>query len=155
MNDDTRDIEAALRALRPRRLEPALEARLLAAAEAPARRPRLLAFAAWGAPLAAAASLAFLLLAGADDAPAPRAEPSAMVAAAAPAPAGLRLVRAEQAPAEVTLLEPVKLAEGSFARPIRVRWHNAATYRDAASGAELVRYAPHEEIVGLVPFETD
>lgn len=155
MNDDTRDIEAALGALRPRRLDPRLEARLLAAAEAPAPRPRVLAFVAWGAPLAAAASLAFVLLAAPEDPGAPPAEPSAMVAATAEAPAGLRLVRAEQAPAEVTLLEPVKLAEGSFARPMRVRWHNAATYRDAASGAELVRYAPHEEIVGLVPFETD
>ena len=155
MNDDTRDIEAALRALRPRRLGPALEARLIAAAEAPSPRPRILTFAAWGAPLAAAASLAFLLLASPDDAEAPVAGPSAMMAAAAPASAGLRLVRAEQAPAEVTLLEPVKLAEGSFARPMRVRWHNAATYRDEASGAELVHYAPHEEIVGLVPFETD
>ena len=152
MNDDTRDLEAALAALRPRRLDPALEARLRAAAEAPARRPRVIAFAAWGAPLAAAASLAFLLLAGSED-PAPVGEPMAMTAASAPA--ALTLVRAEQAPAEVTLLEPVKLAEGSFARPMRVRWHNAATYRDAASGAELVRYAPHEEIVGLVPFEAD
>ena len=153
MNDDTRDIEAALGALRPRRLDPALEARLLAAAAAPAPRPRVLAFVAWGAPLAAAASLAFVLLAAPEGPVAPLAEPSARIAASAPA--DLRLVRAEQAPAEVTLLEPVRLAEGRFARPMRVRWHNAATYRDEASGAELVRYAPHEEIVGLVPFETD
>jgi hypothetical protein len=153
MNDDTRDIESALGALRPRRLPADLEARLTEAALAP-RRPRVLPFVAWGAPLAAAASVAFLLLASPEDV-APVAAPAAMMAAAAPAPAGLSLVRAEQAPAEVTLLEPVKLAEGSFARPIRVRWHNAATYRDAASGAELVRYAPHDEVVGLVPFEAD
>lgn len=152
MNDDTRDLEAALRDLRPRRLPAALAARLTEAALAP-RRPRVLPFVAWGAPLAAAASLAFLLLASPEEV-APAEGPVALASTAAPSP-GLRLVRAEQAPAEVTLLEPVKLAEGSFARPMRVRWHNAATYRDAASGAELVHYVPHDEVVGLVPFEAD
>lgn len=151
MNDDTRDIEAALRALTPRRLPADLTARLTAAVTPP--RPRVLPFLAWGAPLAAAASVVFLLFASpADEALAPQASFAAAAPAAEP---GLRLVRAEQVPAEVTLLEPVKLAEGSFARPMRVRWHNAATYRDASSGAELVRFAPHDEVVGLVPFETD
>lgn len=151
MNDDTRDIEAALRALKPRRLPQELSARLTAAVTPP--RPRVLPFLTWGAPLAAAASVVFLLFA----APADEAlTPQASLAAAAPATeSGLRLVRAEQVPAEVTLLEPVKLAEGSFARPMRVRWHNTATYRDATSGTELVRFAPHDEVVGLVPFETD
>lgn len=152
MNDDSHDIEAALRELRPRRLPADLVSRLDAAVAAP-RRPRILPFVAWGAPLAAAASLAFLLLASPEDVGL-SGEVSPLASTAAPE-SGLRLVRAEQAPAEVTLLEPVKLAEGSFARPMRVRWHNAATYRDAASGAELVRYAPHDEIVGLVPFEAD
>lgn len=150
MNDDTREIEAALRALTPRRLPADLTARLTAAVVAP--RPRVLPFLAWGAPLAAAASIAFLLFATPAD---ELASPPASVSAAAAPELGLRLVRAEQVPAEVTLLEPVKLAEGSFARPMRVRWHNAATYRDAASGAELVRFAPHDEVIGLVPFETD
>ena len=151
MNDDTHDIEAALQALKPNRLPADLTNRLTIAATAP--RSRVIPFFTWGAPLAAAASLAFLLFASpADESLAPQAVVSA--AAAAPEP-GLRLVRAEQIPAEVTLLEPVKLAEGSFARPMRVRWHNAATYRDASSGAELVRFAPHDEVVGLVPFETD
>lgn len=144
MTDDTRDIEAALRQLRPRRLSPGFRgsvARALAAPEAP-RRARVIPFLAWSAPLAAAAAAAFLLLSPAD----PAAPGSGLPE--------LRLVRAEQAPSEVALLEPVKLGDGSFARPMRVRWSNAAQYRDERRGAELIQYAPHDEIVGLVPLET-
>ena len=143
MTDDTRDIEAALRELRPRRLSPGFEAsvaRALAEPDAPARRGVVIPFLAWGAPLAAAAAVAFVLL-----------SPSGPDPVVAP---DLQLVRAEQAPSEVALLEPVKLDDGSFARPMRVRWSNAAHYRDASRGAELVQYAPHDEIVGLVPVET-
>lgn len=141
MTDDTRDIEAALGQLRPRRLSPGFEAavaRALAEPEAPARRPRILTFLAWSAPVAAAAALALALLPTADSAATP----------------DLRLVRAEQAPSEVVLLEPVKLDDGSFARPMRVRWSNAAHYQDVRGGARLIQYAPHDEIVGLVPVET-
>lgn len=142
MTDDTRDIEDALRQLRPRRLTPgftAAVARALAEPEAPARRAKVIPFLAWSAPLAAAAALAFVLL-----------SPSGPGEAAPE----LRLVRAEQAPSEVALLEPVKLGDGSFARPMRVRWSNAAEYRDPRGGAQLIQYAPHDEIVGLVPVET-
>lgn len=180
MSEDTRDIEAALGSLRPRRLPAGLEARLSAALESPATapRPRVIPFLAWGG-LAAAACLA-VALSLPDDTPAPAAEPKAMAmvdaappvlmrsAAPMPAPArvarssaalsaepGLRLVRAEQSPPEASLLEPVRLSDGLFARPVRVRWHNTAHFRDARSGAELIRHVPHDEVIGLVPFETD
>jgi len=139
MTDDTRDIEEALRQLRPRRLSPGFQASVARALAEPAPGRRIIPFLAWSAPLAAAAALAFVLL-----------SPSGP----ADAPPDFRLVRAEQAPSEVTLLEPVKLDDGSFARPMRVRWSNAAQYRDARRGAELIQYAPHDEIVGLVPLET-
>lgn len=187
MSEDTREIEAALGSLQPRRLPAGLEARLgaaLARPEASPRRPRVIPFVAWSAG-ACAACLAFYLampggsgspevsgaVATADILPAPAAPtparnaPRLMMAESRSAPAaaksasvadpGLRLVRAEQAPSEVTLLEPVRLADGLFARPVRVRWQNAAHYRDARGGAELVRHAPHDEVIGLVPFETD
>lgn len=139
MTDDTRDIEEALRQLRPRRLSPGFQASVARALAEPTPR-RIIPFLAWSAPLAAAAAVAFVLL-----------SPAEPVGGAAP---DLQLVRAEQAPSEVALLEPVKLDDGSFARPMRVRWSNAAQYRDARRGAELIQYAPHDEIVGLVPLET-
>jgi hypothetical protein len=177
MSEDTRELEAALGSLRPRRLPAGLESRLTAALEAPARpaRPRVIPWAAWGG-LAAAACLALALslpdevvppagsepmaMAAVADAPSPllRSAPpmAAMRAARAEAPApGLQLVRAEQSPAEATLLEPVRLSDGLFARPVRVRWHNTAHFRDERSGAELIRHVPHDEVIGLVPFETD
>lgn len=142
MTEDTRDIEAALRQLRPRRLSPGFQASVARALaeDAPASRRKIIPFLAWSAPLAAAAAVAFVMLAPSDP-------------VTGPAP-DFQLVRAEQAPSEVTLLEPVKLDDGSFARPMRVRWSNAAQYRDARRGAELIQYAPHDEIVGLVPLET-
>lgn len=174
MNDDTRDIEAALGSLRPRRLPPGLEARLAEAVSAPPApaRPRVIPFAAWGA-VAAAACLALALFLPDSPPAAPSAQPMAAAAVADSVPAGamlrsaarsaaplaaepgLRLARAEQSHPEVTLLEPVRVADGLFARPMRVRWHNTAHFRDERSGAELIRHAPHDEVVGLVPFEID
>jgi hypothetical protein len=183
MNEDTREIEAALGSLRPRRLPDGLSSRLSAAvaAEIPRARPRIISFVAWSS--AAVAACLALFLAIPSESPAP--EPMAMAALAdaappmvhssappmarssapmtarslnaekAAAPPDFRLVRAEQAPAEVTLLEPVRVTEGLFARPVQVRWHNAAHYRDSRGGAEFVRFAPHDEVIGLVPFETD
>lgn len=180
MSEDTREIEAALGSLRPQRLPAGLETRLTAALEAPAPapRPRVIPFLAWGG-LAAACLAVVLSLPETPVAPS-GAEPMAMaVMAEAPSPllrsaappdaegvgadraaeplagAGLQLVRAEQSPPEATLLEPVRLSDGLFARPVRVRWHNTAHFRDPRNGAELIRHAPHDEVIGLVPFETD
>lgn len=187
MSEDTRDIEAALGSLRPRRLPAGLEARLAAALSAPPApaRNRVIPFVAWGAAAAAACLALVLSLPDSPPAAAPG-EPMAMAALADAAPAapmlrssappafaradspravrsaspfapepGLRLARAEQSHPEVTLLEPVRVADGLFARPMRVRWHNTAHFRDERSGAELIRHAPHDEVIGLVPFETD
>jgi len=183
MNDDTREIEAALGSLRPRSLPAGLEARLSEAVARglparPSPRPRVIPFVAWSAAACAACLALYLALpaespspaalaqaapASAADLPPPalaRSAPAESMSRAAPAlrsaaAPDLRLVRAEQTPAEVTLLEPVRVADGLFARPVQVRWHNAAHYRDPRGGAELVRHAPHDEVIGLVPFETD
>lgn len=173
MNEDIREIEAALGSLRPRRLPDGLVSRLNAAVAAETPRPRILSFVAWSSAAVAACLALFLAIPGESPAPEPMA--MAAVADAAPpmvrssapmmarsltankaaTPADFRLVRAEQSPAEVTLLEPVRVTEGLFARPVQVRWHNAAHYRDSRGGAEFVRFAPHDEVIGLVPFETD
>jgi len=143
MTDDTRDIENALRELRPRALSPALNASIARGmAEAnQAKRNAIIPFLAWTTPFAAAAAVAWMVLSPSDTT-------SLHVLP------GLRLVRAEQTPTEIALLEPVKLDDGTFARPMRMRWSNAAQYRDLQAGAELIRYAPHDEIIGLVPIET-
>lgn len=143
MTEDTRDIENALRELRPRALSPALQASIARsmADASESKRNTVIPFLAWTAPLAAAAAVAWVVL-------------SPSETASSPALPGLRLVRAEQAPTEIALLEPVKLDDGTFARPMRMRWSNAAQYRDVKAGAELIRYAPHDEIIGLVPIET-
>jgi hypothetical protein len=105
------------------------------------KRHTIIPFLAWTTPIAAAAAVAWTVLSPTDT-------------SSIPALPGLRLVRAEQAPTEIALLEPVKLDDGTFARPMRMRWSNAAQYRDVQAGAELIRYAPHDEIIGLVPIET-
>lgn len=154
MTDDTRDIEEALRQLRPRPLSPEFQAsvaRALAEPDASTRRNKIIPFLAWSTPVAAAAALALLLLPSGEVTPVGADAATALTGESAPE---LRLVRAEQAPSEVALLEPVKLEDGSFARPMRVRWSNAAQYRDVRRGAELIQYAPHDEIIGLVPMET-
>ena len=175
MNEDTREIEAALGSLRPRRLPDGLSSRLSAAvaAEIPRARPRIISFVAWSSAAVAACLALFLAIPGGSPTPEPMAMAALadaappMVHSSAPmmarsltaekvaTPPDFRLVRAEQAPAEVTLLEPVRVTEGLFARPVQVRWHNAAHYRDSRGGAEFVRFAPHDEVIGLVPFETD
>jgi hypothetical protein len=143
MTDDTRDIENALRELRPRALSPALKASIARgmADVKEEKRHTIIPFLAWATPIAAAAAVAWTVLLPTDTS-----SNSALP--------GLRLVRAEQAPTEIALLEPVKLDDGTFARPMRMRWSNAAQYRDVQAGAELIRYAPHDEIIGLVPIET-
>ena len=175
MNEDTREIEAALGSLRPRRLPDGLSSRLNAAvaAETPRPRPRIISFVAWSSAAVAACLALFLAIPGGSPTPEPMAMAATadaappMVRSSAPmmarsltaekvtTPPDFRLVRAEQSPAEVTLLEPVRVTEGLFARPVQVRWHNAAHYRDSRGGAEFVRFAPHDEVIGLVPFETD
>lgn len=175
MNEDTREIEAALGSLRPRRLPDGLSSRLNAAvaAETPRARPRIISFVAWSSAAVAACLALFLAIPGGSPTPEPMAMAATadaappMVRSSAPmmarsltaekvaTPPDFRLVRAEQSPAEVTLLEPVRVTEGLFARPVQVRWHNAAHYRDSRGGAEFVRFAPHDEVIGLVPFETD
>ena len=65
----------------------------------------------------------------------------------------IELVRAEQPPAAVDVFAPVRLADGSFARPVRVRWSNETQWEDRRTNTRLSNYSPSEQF-GLIPMET-
>ncbi|MFM9001116.1 MAG: hypothetical protein ACKORB_05775 [Opitutia bacterium] len=103
----------------------------------------------------------------ADAAPAARSAPPAASAggvglgAAAPAKAmasvapeaQYRLAGATRSPARLELLEPMRLRDGTYVRPVRLRRELATHWEDAGSGARLVRYRPEESTL-LLPLET-
>ena len=64
-----------------------------------------------------------------------------------------QLVRAEQPPASVDVFAPVRLEDGSFARPVRVRWSNETQWEDRRTNTRLSHYSPSEQF-GLIPMET-
>jgi hypothetical protein len=138
MNNEELDIESALRRLRPRAPGPAVVRALGHELDA---RPTLgrgviLRWAA-GVSAAAACLLGFLLLGQAPETVSP----------------DYQLVRAEQPPASVDLFEPVRLQDGSFVRPVRVRWSNETHWEDRRTNTRLINYSPSEEF-GLIPLET-
>ena len=138
MTDPDHDLEQALRALRPRPPGPAVTARLSQelAAE-PSRRGVIIA---WSAGFAAAAAVlaAFVFLA----------EP------AVPEAPAYQLVRADRSRPEVQLFRPVELADGSYARPVRVRWEDTTRWEDARTQTRLIDYRPNDQL-GFLPLETN
>jgi len=140
MNNEDHDIESALRRLRPRAPGPAvaraLARELDAPAAAPAPRGVILR---WATALSAAAAclLGFLFFGRTSGTVAP----------------DYQLVRAEQPPATVDLFEPVRLQDGSFVRPVRVRWSNETHWEDRRTNTRLINYSPSEQF-GLIPLET-
>jgi len=140
MNNEDQDIESALRRLRPRPPGPAVVSaigRALAAAAAPASpRGHILRWTA-GLSAAAACLLGFLLFGRAPVTAAPE----------------YQLVRAEQPPAAVDVFAPIRLQDGSFARPVRVRWSNETQWEDRRTNTRLINYSPSEQF-GLIPMET-
>lgn len=140
MNNEDQDIESALRSLRPRPPSPAVVRAIGRALDAPAAAasPRGVIL-RWSAGLAATAAclLGFLFLGR----PPATATPE------------YQLVRAEQPPASVDVFAPVRLEDGSFARPVRVRWSNETQWEDRRTNTRLIHYSPSEQF-GLIPMET-
>lgn len=137
MTDPDHDLELALARLRPRAPAPAVTAALARALDAPsARRGVILAWAA-GLTAAAAALVCgfFLAAAPVEEAPA------------------YQLVRAEQSPANIEVLRPIRLDDGSFARPVRVRWDNTTQWEDPRTRTRFINYRPNEA-TALLPLET-
>jgi hypothetical protein len=94
---------------------------------------------AWSAGFAAAAAalVAFVFLA----------EP------AEPEAPAYQLVRADRSRPEVQLFRPVELADGSYARPVRVRWEDTTRWEDARTQTRLIDYRPNDQL-GFLPLET-
>ncbi|MEY4034137.1 MAG: hypothetical protein RL492_1331 [Verrucomicrobiota bacterium] len=137
MNNEE-DIESALRRLRPRAPSPALVGALGRELDtAPASGRGVILRWAVGLSAAAACLLGFLLFGRAPVTVSP----------------DYQLVRAEQPPASVDLFDPVRLQDGSFVRPVRVRWSNETHWEDRRTHTRLINYSPSEQF-GLIPLET-
>jgi len=138
MTDPDHEIEEALASLRPRAPGPAVTARLARELDAPAARPGSVI--AWSAGLSALAAVfmaAFVFLGGAAEAEAPE----------------YRLVNVEQTRPDVQFFRPVQLQDGSYARPMRVRWQDTTRWEDAQSNARLINFRPNDQLT-LLPLET-
>ena len=139
MTDPDHDIEQALAALRPRAPGLAVTARLACELDAPAsRRGAIIAWSAGLSALAAALVAAFVFLGGA-------AEPEAPTD---------RLVHVEQSRPDVQFFRPVQMEDGSFARPMRVRWQDTTRWEDSRSNTRLINYRPNDQLT-LLPLETN
>ena len=139
MTDPDHDLEQALASLRPRAPGPAVTARLARELDAPSTRRNIII--AWSAGLSALAAIfvaAFVFLGG-------------FVEADAPA---YRLVHVEQSRPDVQFFRPVQMDDGSFARPMRVRWQDTTRWEDARGGARLINYRPNDQLT-LLPLETN
>ncbi len=140
MNNEDQDIESALRSLRPRPPGPAVVSAIGRALDAPVvpAAPRGV-IVRWSAGLAAAAAclLGFFFFGRPPVTTTPE----------------YQLVRAEQPPASVDVFAPVRLEDGSFARPVRVRWSNETQWEDRRTNTRLIHYSPSEQF-GLIPMET-
>jgi len=140
MNNEDHDIESALRRLRPRPPGPAVVSAIGRALDTPASSPSARGIILrWSAGLSAAAAclLGFFFFTRPPVTAAPE----------------YQLVRAEQPPAAVDVFAPVRLADGSFARPVRVRWSNETQWEDRRTNTRLINYSPSEQF-GLIPMET-
>ena len=49
---------------------------------------------------------------------------------------------------------PVRLADGSFVRPVRVRWDDTTRWEDPRSNTRLINYRPNDQFA-LLPLETN
>ena len=139
MTDPDHDIEQALAALRPRAPGPAVTARLARELDAPAsRRGVIIAWSAGFSALAAALVAAFVFLGGV-------AEPEAPT---------YQLVHVEQSRPDVQFFRPVQMDDGSYARPVRVRWEDTTRWEDARTQTHLIDYRPNDQL-GFLRLETN
>jgi hypothetical protein len=96
---------------------------------------------AWSAGFAAVAAVfvaAFVFLGGVAEAEAPT----------------YQLVHVEQSRPDVQFFRPVRLTDGSFARPVRVRWEDTTRWEDPRGDARLIHYRPNDQLT-LLPLETN
>jgi hypothetical protein len=139
MTDPDHDIEQALASLRPRSPGPAAAARLARELDAePACRGLAIAWSAGLSALAAAFVAAFAFLGGFAETEAP----------------AYQLVHVEQTRPDVQFFRPVRLSDGSFARPVRVRWQDTTRWEDPQGDARLINYRPNDQLA-LLPLETN
>ena len=139
MTDPDHDIEQALASLRPRPPGPAVTARLARELDEPAsRRGVIIAWSAGFAALAAALVAAFVFLGGVAEPEAPQ----------------YQLVRADRSRPEVQLFRPVQMDDGSYARPVRVRWEDTTRWEDARTQTHLIDYRPNDQL-GFLRLETN
>jgi len=139
MTDPDHDIEQALASLRPRAPGPAVTARLARELDAPSsRRGVIIAWSSGLAALAAALVAAFVFLGGATEPEAP----------------SYQLVHVEQTRPDVQFFRPVQMNDGSYARPVRVRWQDTTRWEDAHSKTRLINYRPNDQFA-LLPLETN
>jgi hypothetical protein len=139
MTDPDHDIEQALASLRPRPPGPAVTARLARELDASAsRRGVIIAWSAGFAALAAALVAAFVFLGGVAEPEAPQ----------------YQLVNVEQSRPDVQFFRPVQMDDGSYARPVRVRWQDTTRWEDARSNTRLINYRPNDQFA-LLPLETN
>jgi hypothetical protein len=139
MTDPDHDIAEALASLRPRSPSPGVTARLARELDASSnRRGLIIAWSAGIASVAAALVAAFIFLGGVAEAEAPQ----------------YQLVRVEQSRPDVQFFRPVQMDDGSFARPVRVRWQDTTRWEDARSNARLINYRPNDQLT-LLPLETN
>ena len=139
MTDPDHDIAEALASLRPRPPGPGVTERLARELDASSsRRGVIIAWSAGLSALAAALVAAFVFLA----------EPAEPVAP------DYRLVHVEQTRPEVQSFRPVQLSDGSYVRPVRVRWQDTTRWEDAQGNTRLINYRPNDQFA-LLPLETN
>ncbi|MEI6794522.1 MAG: hypothetical protein WCL05_04730 [Verrucomicrobiota bacterium] len=139
MTDPDHDIAEALASLRPRSPGPAVTAHLARELDASSnRRGVIIAWSAGLTALAAAFAAAFIFLGGVAEPEAPQ----------------YQLVRVEQSRPDVQFFRPVQMDDGSFARPVRVRWQDTTRWEDARSNTRLINYRPNDQLT-LLPLETN
>jgi len=67
--------------------------------------------------------------------------------------APFRLVSAQVSPSSLEMLEPVRLRDGTYVRPVRMRRVHSTHWEIPGSGSRLVRYRPEERTI-ILPLET-
>ncbi|PAZ03934.1 MAG: hypothetical protein CAK86_06700 [Opitutia bacterium AMD-G1] len=65
-----------------------------------------------------------------------------------------QLVRADRSRPEVQLFRPVQMDDGSYARPVRVRWEDTTRWEDARNQTYLIDYRPNDQL-GFLWLETN
>jgi hypothetical protein len=139
MTDPDHELEQALASLRPRVPGPAVTACIARELDASSsRRGLVIAWSAGFSALAAAFVAAFVFLGGVAETESPN----------------YQLVHVEQSRPDVQFFRPVQMDDGSFARPVRVRWQDTTRWEDARSNTRLINYRPNDQLT-LLPLETN